>query len=215
VDATFAAQFVESAVLAAGLATDPAVAEHWADESACAQMTVGGLARHLTDQVRTTVEFVGEDPPDQSAITLAEFYRLAGWVWAPPDAENHVGLRTEADADAASGPQALADELPGDLDRLRAVLADVESRTPDTVFVPWEGVTLSTRDWLVSRAVELVVHADDLAASVGLQTPEFPASVVEAVLGAMSSLAVERHGQVAVVRTLARPQRAPGSVQPF
>jgi hypothetical protein len=101
-----------------------------------------------------------------------------------------------------------------DLGALRDVLADVERRTPDAVFVPWEGVALSTADWLLSREVELVVHADDLAVSVGLPTLHFPAEVVADVLAAMTALSVERHGANAVVRAIARPHRA-RSVAPF
>jgi hypothetical protein len=63
--------------------------------------------------------------------------------------------------------------------------------------------------------METVVHADDLAVSVGLTTPEFPEPVVHAVLGLLSAVAVDRHGQSAVVRALSRPQRAPGSVSAF
>jgi hypothetical protein len=215
VDATFADLFVDAAAVACQLASESVVAERWDQESACAGMTVGGLAHHLTDQIGTTTAFVGAGPSAEAPITLAAFYRLAGWVWAPPDAETHVGLRDEANADASAGARALADRLPAELGRLRAVLADVATRSPDTVFVPWEGVAVSTRDWLVSRAVELVVHADDLAVSVGLPTPDLPEPVVTAALGAMAALSVERHGQAAVVRTLARPQRAPSSVEPF
>jgi len=215
VDPSFAEAFVDAAAVACRLASERPVAERWDDESACAGMTVGGLAHHLTDQVRTTTAFVGDGPSGEPPITLAEFYRLAAWVWAPADAEMHVSLRDEANADAVAGAGALADRLDDDLDGLRRALADVATRSPDTVFVPWEGVAVSTRDWLVSRAVELVVHADDLAASVGVPTPEMPAAVVEAAVTAMASLALERHGQVAVVRTLARPARGPSSVQPF
>lgn len=211
--------FVQTAETACRLATDPAVAARWTQESTCAGMTVGGLAHHLTDQVRTTVGFLAitsaEVPAELPLVTLPDFYRLASWVWSGPDDPSHVGLREAADADAAAGPEALAAALETDLAGLRAALSDVDRRTPDTVFVPWEGVWLPTADWLLSREVELVVHADDLAASVGVPTPDFPAPVVEDVLAAMTALAVERHGQSAVVRAIARPQRAPASVQPF
>jgi len=219
VDPTRASLFVEAAETACRLASTPAVAARWGQESTCAGMSVGGLAHHLTDQVRTTVGFLGitsgEVPPGLPVVTLAEFYRLASWVWSGPGDEGHVGLREAADADAAAGPEALGAVLETDLAALRSALADVDRRTPDAVFVPWEGVWLSTADWLLSREVELVVHADDLAASVGLPTPDFPGPVVAEVLAAMTALSVERHGQSAVVRAIARPQRAPSSVQPF
>ena len=206
--------FVETAETACRLAADPAVAARWAEESACAGMTVGGLAHHLTDQVRTTVAFVGAPANDEGLVDLPAFYRLASWVWSAVESTGHVELREEANADAGGGPAALAALVEGDLAALREVLAGVGARTPDAVFVPWEGVALSTADWLLSREVELVVHADDLAASVGLPTPEFPAEVVADVLAAMTALSVERHGQAAVVRAIARPQRA-GAVAPF
>jgi len=219
VDQQRAALFVQTAETACHLATDPAVAVRWSEESACAGMTVGGLAHHLTDQVRTTVGFLGitsgEVPAELPLVTLPEFYRLASWVWSGPDDPGHVGLREAADADATTGPEGVAAEVEADLAALRAALAGVDGRTPDTVFVPWEGVWLSTGDWLLSREVELVVHADDLAASVGLPTPDFPGPVVADVLAAMTALSVERHGQAAVVRAIARPQRASASVQPF
>jgi hypothetical protein len=74
---------------------------------------------------------------------------------------------------------------------------------------------LSTHDFLVTRLMGMVVHADDLAASVDLPTPAFPDPVVAAVLGLLSAVAVDRHGQAAVVRALSRPQRAPASVSAF
>ena len=59
------------------------------------------------------------------------------------------------------------------------------------------------------------MHADDLAASIGVDTPEFPDDVVAPVLGLLAGVAVRRHGQAAVVRALSRPQRAPASVSAF
>jgi hypothetical protein len=60
-----------------------------------------------------------------------------------------------------------------------------------------------------------VVHSDDLAAGIGLETPDFPDPVVADVLGLLTGVAVRRHGQTAMVRALSRPQRAPASVSAF
>jgi hypothetical protein len=81
--------------------------------------------------------------------------------------------------------------------------------------VPWQGWSLATDDFLTIRMMEVMVHSDDLAASVGLPTPEYAEPVVGAVLGLLSSVAVDRHGQTAVLRALSRPQRAPGQVSAF
>ena len=85
-------------------------------------------------------------------------------------------------------------------------------RDPDTVHIAWQGWTLSTVDFLTTRMMEIVVHSDDLACSVGVPTPEFEEGVVTPVLGLLTGVALRRHGQAALVRALSRPQRAPSSV---
>lgn len=71
---------------------------------------------------------------------------------------------------------------------------------------------LRTDDFLVSRLMEVVVHSDDLAASVGVPVPEFGAATLRPVLTLLTDLAVRRHGQDALVRALARPARAQGAI---
>jgi hypothetical protein len=98
-----------------------------------------------------------------------------------------------------------------------ARLADVlgRPRAPDTVHIPWQGWSLTTEDFVVTRCMEMVVHGDDHAASIDVPTPEFPDPVVERVLALLTGVAVRRHGQAAVVRALSRPQRAPAHVSAF
>ncbi len=209
--------FPETAEIAAALVADPAVADRWNVESACAGMTVGGLAFHLAGQTENVVLLFSEPPADEEPIPLLEHYRRAAWVHTGLDEEDNVGIRDESNEEAAGGPDALAELVRRDLAALPTVLAPLTAgeRNPDTVHIPWQGWSLSTRDFLVTRMMEIVVHSDDLAASVGLPTPEFPEPVVAAVLALLSGVAVERHGQAAVVRALSRPQRAPESVSAF
>jgi hypothetical protein len=55
--------------------------------------------------------------------------------------------------------------------------------------------------------VELVVHADDLAASVGVEpTPPQPAATAVAI-DVLVGVARVRHGDMAVLRALARRER--------
>ena len=70
-------------------------------------------------------------------------------------------------------------------------------------------------DFLLTRLIELVVHSDDLAASVGLETPQLPADVVDPVVDLLARLAVHRHGPTAVIRTLSRAERAPATISAF
>ena len=205
--------FIDSARIVAGLLGSAPVSERWTDESACAGMSVGGLAFHLAAQARNAGRIVSSGPVDQAPIPVEEHYRRASWVSSGPDAEVNVTIRTSADAEAASGFDALVAQVRTDLAGLPAALASAESTDP--VLIPWQGWALTAHDLLVTRLMEMLVHSDDLAASIGVPTPQFPDEAVRLVLGLLTSIAVERHGQTALVRALSRPQRAPGSVSAF
>jgi len=205
--------FLAAGKVAADLVRRPEVTARWGDESACVGMSVGGLACHLASQVTNTVRLVGAPPSDRTPIPLLEHYVRAAWVHTGLDAEVNVGIREGSDAEAAAGPEALAALVDEQLALLPDVLAAADPGA--AVLIPWQGWSLTVTDWLVTRKMEIVIHSDDLAASVGLATPEFPESVLNPVLGLLTGVAVRRHGQAAVLRALSRPQRAPSSVSAF
>lgn len=203
------------------LVARPEVGAAWDEESSCEGMSVGALAWHLTNQPRRALEVLaastaatGDAPaggPGTEPVPLDVYYTQADWVRQDLDGPANVGVRTRSEHDAAGGQdgavQAAADAL--------GSLADALAAAPPTVLVPWQGAVLTTDDFLVTRLMEIVVHSDDLAASVGLPTPQFGGGVLEPVLALLSGLALRRHGQDALVRTLARPQRAPRAVPAF
>lgn len=61
----------------------------------------------------------------------------------------------------------------------------------------------------------IAVHADDLAVSVGVDTPTLPDAVLTPVVGLLSALALGRHGQTGVLRALGRAERASVSIAAF
>jgi len=71
---------------------------------------------------------------------------------------------------------------------------------------------LSLDDFLTSRLLELLIHVDDLALSIGVTPPAMPASAIDLVLELLMGLAVQRHGTTAVLRALSRRERAPQSI---
>ena len=210
-DESTAAAFMESARISSDLSRRPEVADRWTEESACAGMTVGGLAHHLVSQLTNTCRLLAAEPRDEAPIPLFEHYERAAWVHSSLDDEVNVRIREGADEDAAGGP----DALPPLVDDALAALPDLLARSADAVWIPWQGWSLSTTDYLTTRMMEMVVHSDDLAASVGVPTPEFPEDVLAPVFVLLTGVAARRHGQVAVVRALSRPQRAPDSVSAF
>jgi hypothetical protein len=67
-------------------------------------------------------------------------------------------------------------------------------------------------DLLTTRMMEIAVHSDDLAVSVGVPTPELPVRVLHPVYDLLFLLALRRHGHTAVLRALSRAERAPASI---
>jgi hypothetical protein len=70
-------------------------------------------------------------------------------------------------------------------------------------------------DMLVTRMMELAVHSDDLAVSLGVPTPAFPDSAMQVVIDLLTRLALRRHGQIPVLRALSRSERSPASIAAF
>jgi hypothetical protein len=81
---------------------------------------------------------------------------------------------------------------------------------PPAIRMPWWDWSLSFEDFLLTRVMELVVHSDDLAVSVGTEPPALPEEVLGPVLALLVGVALRRHGQPAVVRALSRSERAGG-----
>jgi mycothiol maleylpyruvate isomerase-like protein len=208
------AAVAEAAAIVGMLVRHPEVTAAWSRESSCEGMTVGGLTRHLVGQPVNVVALLRANQAEgrgAETIEVLEHYARAAWVHEDLDGEANRSIREESNREAAAGPEPVADLL----DRARADLDQVLSHAPPVVYIPWQGWALATDDFLATRLMEMVVHADDLAASVDIPAPQFSPAVMEPVLALLTALAVRRHGQTALVRTLTRPQRAPGTVSAF
>lgn len=102
----------------------------------------------------------------------------------------------------------MADAVDAALTDLRATVA---AQPPDRI-VDLGDWGLKVDDFLLTRVMELVVHTDDLAVSLGLPTPPMPQTATEATIQLLSSLSAWRHGPLNVIRALARQERAPTSI---
>ena len=196
------------------LVARPEVAAAWTAESSCAGMTVGALTRHLVEQALYVVRLLGPGAiprGDARTLGLLEHYATSEWVQAPLDHESNRFVVVKSEGQANEGPDEAVSLQAGAVADLPGVLAEA----PAQMYLPWQDALMATDDFLVTRLMEMVVHSDDLAASVGVPAPDFGGAVLEPVLGLLTALAVARHGQDAVVRTLTRPQRAPKSISAF
>ncbi|MEU0569044.1 maleylpyruvate isomerase N-terminal domain-containing protein [Nonomuraea sp. NPDC005983] len=205
--------YLVAAGSAVELLNDPAVAAAWNKPSALTEFSVAGLAGHLAFQLVRVDGVLPESDVKQEPISLIEHYTRSPWVQAGLDHESNVGIRRVSEAAATDGAAALAARTSELLGRQRTEVPDQPADR--VVHIPSSGWSLRFDDFLLTRLIELVVHSDDLAASVGIATPELPPEVVNPVVELLAQLAVHRHGATAVIRTLSRAERAPATISAF
>ncbi|MEV4175034.1 maleylpyruvate isomerase N-terminal domain-containing protein [Nonomuraea sp. NPDC049709] len=205
--------YLLAAASAVSLLRDPAVAASWDKPSALMEFSVAGLAGHLAHQLVRVGDVLVPNGDIQEPITLLDHYSRSPWVQAGLDHESNLSVRRGGEAAAAAGPSVLVERAQALLELQSAALA--AEPADRVVHLPWSGWSLRLDDFLLTRLVELVVHADDLAASVGVETPELPTSVIDPVVELLARLAVHRHGPTAVIRTLSRAERAPATISAF
>ncbi|WP_162458378.1 maleylpyruvate isomerase N-terminal domain-containing protein [Pseudactinotalea terrae] len=206
-------KFVRAVEAITPLVRSPEVAARWDEESALPGMTVGGLTRHLVSQPECAVEFLAiEFPTDRvRVLSLIEYADQLDWLDAPTDAPENTSIRDDFNEMGGAG----VEDSVAVLDAALAGLGPAITAAGPTTFVPWQGCALATDDFLVMRLLETVVHADDLAVSVGLPTPAFEPEVMEPVVELLAALALRRREPIDVVRALARAERERGPTSAF
>ncbi|MEW2145281.1 maleylpyruvate isomerase N-terminal domain-containing protein [Micromonospora vinacea] len=199
------ATFPTAASIALELIRRPEVSEQWSSPSALPHLSVGGLACHLGRQAVRAAELLPM-PTDLPTLDTADnHYEQAPWVSEGTPDEESVAEGPD-EADAARGPADLLARSARALEAVADLLSGGAAR--EVVPIPWQGWSLRRGDFLLTRQLEIVVHSDDLAVSVGVPTPEFPADVFDPVRDLLVRLAVRRRGQSALISALSRSERA-------
>ena len=180
------------------------VAQRWNSESSLPKFSVRGLAGHLVRCVVTVPRYLeGDRDPAGPPIEGVAYYDRA-LVTPDVDSPDNASIRARGEELAAGGHAALVellDEAVADADTALA------GSPPDRLVKVVRDLVLHLDDYLVTRVVEIVVHTDDLAHSAGLATPELPPAALETTIRSLVGLARFRHGDMAVVRALARRER--------
>lgn len=205
------ARYLLAARTALALLERDAVAAAWHGPSALAGFTVGGLAAHLAQQVTSvTASLTEADHTGKAVVGLFEHYDRAAWLAADIDNDYNTQIRSGGEQAADAGPDAVLTET-------RTALADLETTLPTldggqtSGNARWPYAT-TLDDFLRTRIMEIVVHGDDLAHSAGIDTPAFDPGVFDTAVWILGRLAAKRHGQAALVRALARTERAPRTI---
>jgi hypothetical protein len=190
------------------------VVRRWHEPSALAEMSVGGLAAHLGDQILPVHAAVtaGTYVTDEEPLSLFEHYDRVAWNNEGIDQPANVTIREGAEQHAGAGHDKLVASLE---DAVRDIRKAFEALVlPAAIRMPWWDWSLSFDDYLVGRVMEIVVHNDDLAVSVDTPPPDLPEDVLGPVLALLVGVSLHKHGQAAVVRALSRSERA-GNISAF
>ena len=167
--------------------------EQW-DRPGLGVWTVRDLVGHTTRALLTVESYLEQPAPDTIGLETATDYWLA--ALASPYAVPEQVAERGRQAGAALGPDPLA-AVRQAVERVLPLVA----RTDDAQLLatPFGGMRL--RDYLSTRAFELVVHSLDLATALG-QPLEPPAESLSEALALAASLAARRGSGPAVLLAL-------------
>jgi len=198
--------FLEAADGALDLIGRDEVGAHWDDPSLLPGYRVGGLAAHLVRAVLTVHGYLSSEPPaaGSSRLSAAEYFAAALGDHDPVDSDFHAAVRARGEEAAEAGQPAVVEQLRSTLQLLRETGLDIDRDV--TVL---GGLVMRPGDYLRTRLVELAVHTDDLATSVGTAAPSYRTPVWEAVAQVVVETAVARTTAREVALGMARPDRHP------
>lgn len=195
--------FLDAAATAVRLLERPELAGHWAEASVLPEFSVAGLAGHLFRGMSTVGRYLDEPEPSGAGISAASYFDTVIRSADISDPANQA-IRARGAEAAAGGPAALASDARATLERLTSRLA---SEGPGRRVRVAGGLVLTLDEYLRTRVVELVVHADDLAASVGVELVPPQAATTAVAIDVLVGVARIRHRDMAVLRALARRER--------
>ena len=200
------ALFCEAVDAATPLLAEPALVERFEKPSALAEFSVRGLAGHLLRAMTTAETYLDGPEPDAAAPAISAAAYYAGVAAAPADLDDpfHQAIRQRGLEAAPEAPEELPGIWAATMARFRARLDAEPAGRRVRVY---GDMVLTLDEYLVTRLIELAVHADDLAVSLDVAPPALPPAATGVVIVTLVEVARIRHGDAAVVRALTRRER--------
>jgi hypothetical protein len=177
------------------------VVARWSDPTVVPPYLVGELVGHIFSTASATERYLDAEPPTEPPVPAGLYY--VGALPLQDAVEVHAGIRARGAKLSERGAAALAVEAAALHERLRARL---ESEPAERVVEVMGGTVLTLDGYLETRIVELVVHLDDLAATLG-EDFELPDDAVAIAITYLVDICRGRNGDLAVLRALARQER--------
>jgi hypothetical protein len=208
-DEGLARAFQDAADGFAAVVRRPEVKASWDAPSACGVYTVGTLVGHVNSAIGWLGPLLdAADPTDLAPVALGNFYATAKIV-SPDDHDSplHSGV-------AALSHKAGQRGWEWNVERFSALaqraLEALRNEAPDRLLDlrPIAPIAARLDDFVRTRVLEIAIHTDDLAASIDADPPRFTTAVGDVVIATLVATARRSHGDLEVIRTLARAERA-------
>lgn len=200
---------IETSAMAADLVADDRVVAAWGNPSALEGMTVGALAAHLVRATGATLAYLDRTDPAQEPE--GELLTPVTYFHAAVDSPIHERIKEVSADEASAGPDAVAA-------RARHVADQLAERLPaeaeDRLIGALGKRMLTLDDFCRTRMIEIGMHLDDLAHSVGAETPEMSSDVTGEIIDIVVGIARHLNGDWGVIHALARAERANSDVFP-
>jgi hypothetical protein len=186
------------------------LAERFEGPSALAEFSVRGLAGHLRRAITVVEAYLDQPAPEAGAgseagpASAAEYFAAVLPADRDLDSEFHRAVRQRGIETAPDRPDdfsLLWAESAGNL------ITRLEQVPDDRLVSVFGGIVLTLDEYLTTRIVELVVHADDLAVSLDVAPALLSPAATGLVIATLVEVARLRHGDSAVVRALSRRER--------
>ena len=196
------ATYLAAAESVVELLREEAVADHWDEISVLPAFRVSGLAGHLARAIFTVHTYLDSSVPGLPPIDAAAYFALLGDM-SDITSSTNMSIRTKGDEAAVDGAVALADLAASVLEEVRGSLATAEADRRVRVY---EGQVMMLDEYLRTRLVEIVVHVEDLALSVGAGVG-LPSDAITVATDVVVAAARRRHGDLALLRGMTRRER--------
>ena len=200
---------VEAVQAAAALMNTDEVRDQWDEPSALDSMTVGALCAHLVRAAGATIAYL--DRTDAQATPDGEVLTPVTYFHAAVDAPIHDQIKTVSANEAVIGHTQMVEKCELLVDQLTQRLS---TEPPSRLVGALGGRMLSLDDFCRTRLIEVLLHLDDLASSVGLSTPETDPDGLAIVVDIITGIARHTHGDRAVLHALARTERSNTQIFP-
>jgi uncharacterized protein (TIGR03083 family) len=189
----------------------PALVERYDGPSALSEFSVRGLAGHLLRAMTSVDGYLDRPGPAAggpegglNVVSAAEYYAAVLGDETDIDSDLHRSVRQRGVEAAPGRPDDFASDW---AETAGALVLRVDREAPDRLVEVYGGLVLTLDEYLVTRLIELVVHGDDLATSLGVAPPPVSPAATGLVIATLVDVARLRHGDTAVVRALARRER--------